>query len=215
MSISDWPGLGCQSAYAPLQVIGVNEYFGWFDIDGTTEDRAALGPFMRTVRACYPNQSIFVTEFGFGGNRNGPVEVRGTYLYQINSLQYHVGVFNALPWLSGAIYFPIQDFAARPDFAGGDPLGTPPWVDKYIVNALVDGGVGNLGRLSDLAADVLDRRGQCLSRRRHGVSVAAGLFASAQGGPRLLRGDDSHFIDCRWGDLRQCLRGRSERRRKG
>lgn len=134
MSISDWPGLGCQPAYAPLQIIGVNEYFGWFDIDGTTEDRAALGPFMRTVRACYPNQAIFVTEFGFGGNRNGPVEVRGTYLYQINSLQYHVGVFNALPWLSGAIYFPIQDFAARPDFAGGDPLGTPPWVDKGVLD---------------------------------------------------------------------------------
>ena len=65
MSISDWPGLACQPAYAPLQVIGVNEYFGWFDVgDGTTDDRAALAPFLRSVRACYPNQAIFVTEFG-------------------------------------------------------------------------------------------------------------------------------------------------------
>ena len=134
LSISDWPGLACQPAYAPLQVIGINEYFGWFDVQGTTEDRAALAPFMRSVRACYPNQAIFVTEFGFGGNRNGPVEVRGTYLYQINSLEYHVGVFNALTWLSGALYFPVQDFAARPDFSGGDPLGTPPWVDKGVLD---------------------------------------------------------------------------------
>jgi len=134
LAISDWPGVACQPAYAPLQVLGVNEYFGWFDVQGATEDRAALAPFMGSVRRCYPNQGIFVTEFGFGGNRNGPVEVRGTYLYQINSIQYHVGVFNALSWLSGAMYFPMQDFAARPDFTGGDPLGTPPWVDKGVLD---------------------------------------------------------------------------------
>ena len=29
-SISDWPGLACQRAYGPLDVIGFNEYFGWF-----------------------------------------------------------------------------------------------------------------------------------------------------------------------------------------
>jgi len=134
MAISSWPGVPCQAAYAPLQVIGINEYFGWFDVEGATEDRAALSPFMGSIHRCYPHQAIFVTEFGFGGNRNGPVEVRGTYLYQIDNLQYHVGVFNALSWLSGAMYFPLQDFAARPDYTGGDPLGTPPWVDKGVID---------------------------------------------------------------------------------
>jgi beta-glucuronidase len=116
-------------------VIGVNEYFGWFSAGGGTNDvRDELAPFMQSIRACYPNQGIFVSEFGFGGTRDGPVEVRGTYEYQMNSIQYHVGVFNGLPWLSGAIYFPIQDFAARPGFAGADPLGTPPWVDKGVLD---------------------------------------------------------------------------------
>jgi beta-glucuronidase len=89
---------------------------------------------MQSVRACYPTQGIFVSEFGFGGNRNGPVEVRGTYQYQINSIDYHVSVFNTLPWLSGAMYFPIQDFASRPGYDGSDPLGTPPWVDKGVLD---------------------------------------------------------------------------------
>ena len=47
MAISSWPGVSCQSAYAPLDVIGQNEYFGWFDAGGgTDDDRDALGPYL-------------------------------------------------------------------------------------------------------------------------------------------------------------------------
>jgi len=114
MAISDWPGVSCQRAYAPLDVIGVNEYFGWFDAGGgTTDDRAELGPFLDSVRDCYPKQALMVTEFGFDANRSGPVEVRGTYAFQDNSIQYHLGVFATKSWLSGAIYFALQDFAAK------------------------------------------------------------------------------------------------------
>ena len=34
MAITDWPGVPCQAAYAPLDVIGFNDYFGWFDAGG-------------------------------------------------------------------------------------------------------------------------------------------------------------------------------------
>jgi beta-glucuronidase len=112
MQISNWPGLGCQSAYGPLQVIGDNEYFGWFDAGGgSDDDRDALGPFLDTVRACYPTKAIFVSEFGFDANRDGPVEERGTYAFQANSVAYHLGAFASKPWLSGAIYFMLQDAA--------------------------------------------------------------------------------------------------------
>ena len=135
MAISDWPGVSCQRAYAPLDVIGVNEYFGWFDAGGgTTDDRAELGPFLDSVRDCYPKQALMVTEFGFDANRSGPVEVRGTYAFQDNSIQYHLGVFATKSWLSGAIYFALQDFAAKPGWDGGDPLGTPPFVAKGLVD---------------------------------------------------------------------------------
>ena len=80
MAISNWPGVACQKAYAPLDVIGDNEYFGWFDAGGGgDDDRDALGPFLDFVHACYPTKALMVTEFGFDANRDGPVEERGTY----------------------------------------------------------------------------------------------------------------------------------------
>jgi beta-glucuronidase len=135
MSISDWPGLACQTAYAPLDVIGFNEYFGWFDAGGgTTDDRDALSPFLDTFRACYPNKGLFITEFGFDANRDGPVEERGTYAFQANTVAYHLGVYASKPWLSGAFYFLLQDAATFPAYQGGNPWPTPPSDAKGLVN---------------------------------------------------------------------------------
>jgi beta-glucuronidase len=134
MAISDWPGVPCQPAYGPLDVLGFNDYFGWFDAGGgSTDDRDELSPFLDSFRACYPTKALFVTEFGFEANRNGPVEERGTYQFQTNSAQYHLQIFASKAWLSGASYFPLQDFAARPGWGGGDPWPNPPWVQKGLV----------------------------------------------------------------------------------
>lgn len=135
MAAANWPGVPCQNAYAPLDVVGINEYFGWFDAGGgSNDDRDELSPYLDQVRSCYPGQAVMVTEFGFGGERDGPVEDRGTYAYQANSLAFHLGVFNTKPWLSGAIYFPMQDFAVAPGYVGGDPMGTAPWVQKGMLD---------------------------------------------------------------------------------
>jgi beta-glucuronidase len=135
LDISSWPGVACQSAYARLDVIGLNEYFGWFDAGGgTTDDRDALGPFLDFLRTCYPTKAMVVTEFGFEGNRHGPVEERGTYEFQSNSVAYHLGVFASKPWLSGAIYWLLQDFASKPGWGGGDPFPNPPFVQKGLVD---------------------------------------------------------------------------------
>jgi beta-glucuronidase len=136
MAIKDWPGLGCQAAaYAPLDVIGVNEYFGWFDVGGgVTDDRDALGPFLDTVHQCMPNKSIIITEYGVDANRTGPVEERGTYAFQTNTAEFDLAVFAARPWLSGALYFPIQDYAAYPGYNGGNPLPSSPFNNKGLVD---------------------------------------------------------------------------------
>jgi beta-glucuronidase len=135
MAIADWPGVACSSAYKPLQIMGFNEYFGWFDAGGgSTDDRDSLSPFLDYLRACYPTKAIFVSEFGFEGSRNGPVEERGTYQNQVNQAAFHLTVFASKTWLSGAIWFALQDFAARPGWTGGDPLGTPPYVQKGLVS---------------------------------------------------------------------------------
>jgi beta-glucuronidase len=135
MAVSNWPGLGCQSAWQPLDVIGDNEYFGWFDAGGGgDDDRDALSPFLDTVRACYPKQAIFVTEFGFDGNRDGPVEERGTYEFQSNSVAYHLNVFATKSWLSGALYFVLQDYVAFPTYSGGNPWPDPPFNQKGLLD---------------------------------------------------------------------------------
>jgi beta-glucuronidase len=133
MAVSAWPGLACQHAYAPLDVVGFNDYFGWYDAGGgSTDDRDALSPFLDGFRACYPTKALFVTEFGFEANRDGPVEQRGTYAFQADSAAFHLGVFAGKTWLSGAMYFVLQDFAARPGWSGGDPWPDPPYVQKGV-----------------------------------------------------------------------------------
>ena len=136
-TISDWPGLACQTAaYAPLDILGISEYFGVFDTGGgTNDDRDALSPYLDTVRACYPKQALLVDEFGFDASRNGPVEEHGTYAWQANEAAFHLGVFATKPWLSGASYWILQDWVAWPGWDGGsDPLGTPPFVTKGLVD---------------------------------------------------------------------------------
>jgi beta-glucuronidase len=88
------------------------------------------------LRSCYSSKAIFITEFGFEGSRPGPVEVRGTYAFQDDSIAFHLGVFASKPWLSGAMYFALQDFAARPGYSGGDPVPHPPFVEKGVVDLL-------------------------------------------------------------------------------
>jgi beta-glucuronidase len=135
MAIMGIPGLVCDPAYAPLQVIGVNEYFGLFDEGGgLTDDRDVLSPFLDSLRACQPNKALFVTEFGFDGNRNGPVEEYGTYQFQANMLAYHLGVFASKTWLSGALVQILQDFLAYPSYNGGNPWPDSPINQKGLVD---------------------------------------------------------------------------------
>ena len=135
MQISDWPGVPCQRAYAPLDVIGFNDYFGWFDAGGgSTDDRDALSPFLDSFRSCYPDKALFISEFGFDANRDGPVEERGTYQFQSDAAAYHLRVFASKRWLSGAMYFLLQDAATTLGYRGGNPWPDPPFDQKGLID---------------------------------------------------------------------------------
>lgn len=135
IAIADFPGVACQPAYRSVDVIGFNDYFGWFQAGGGgTDDRDAFGPFLDTFRGCYPTKALFVSEFGVDANRPGPIDERGTYAFQSDYDAYALQVMASKPWLSGATYFTLQDFAARPGWAGGNPLGNPPFVQKGLVD---------------------------------------------------------------------------------
>ena len=132
LAIQGYPLAGCQAAYDPIQLLGVNSYFGWYPgPSGSIADRNQLSGFLDQMRACYPKQALMITEFGAEANRHGPVEERGTYEFQSDLMNYHLSVYATKPWLSGAIGM-LLAFHARPGWAGGNPYPDPPMHEKGV-----------------------------------------------------------------------------------
>lgn len=133
-AVASNPTLPCQKRFAPLDIIGFNEYFDWYPgEDGTMAERDNLGLFLEKVRRCHPDQAIAVTEFGAEANRIGPVEERGTYEFQQAFVNFHLEEIAKHPWLSGATYWALQEFRVRPNWDGGNPRPNPPFHQKGII----------------------------------------------------------------------------------
>jgi beta-glucuronidase len=134
LAVAGYPSAGCRPQYAPLDVIGVNEYFGWYPgPNGQIADRDGLSDFLDGIRACYPRKAILISEFGAEANRDGPVQERGTYQFQEDFVNYHLGVYAGKPWLSGAIYWALQEFRVRPNWDGGNPRPSSPIHQKGLL----------------------------------------------------------------------------------
>jgi beta-glucuronidase len=135
IAVAGYPAVGCQKkAYAPLDVIGVNEYFGWYPgPQGSIFDRTKLSAYLDQLRACYLQQALMITEFGAEANRDGPVEEKGTYAFQQDFVNFHLGVYAQKTWLSGAIYWALNEFRVRPAWEGGNPRPSPPLHQKGVL----------------------------------------------------------------------------------
>jgi beta-glucuronidase len=134
LAVAGYPSAGCRPQYAALDVIGINDYFGWYPgPNGQIADRDSLSDYLDTVRACYPDKAIFISEFGAEANRDGPVEEKGTYQYQQDFINYHLTVHDSKPWLSGSIYWALQEFRVRPNWDGGNPRPNPPIHEKGLL----------------------------------------------------------------------------------
>jgi beta-glucuronidase len=135
LAVAGYPAALCRStAYAPLDVLGLNDYFGWYaGPSGQIFDRANLSGYLDAARRCYRDKALVVSEFGAEANRTGPIEEKGTYSFQQDFVDYQLGVFATKPWLSGAIYWALQDFWVKPNWRGGDPRPSPPLFQKGLV----------------------------------------------------------------------------------
>jgi beta-glucuronidase len=134
LAVAGYPAAGCQNEYGPLDVLGINEYFGWYPgPNGQVADRTALSSYLDAVHACYPNKGLVITETGAEANRDGPVEEKGTYAFQQDFVNYHFGVYATKPWLSGAIYWALEEFRVRPGWQGGNPRPNPPIHQKGLI----------------------------------------------------------------------------------
>ena len=127
----------CQRAYAPLDVIGDQRVLRLVRRRRrrrpTTATRSARSstpsaPATRRRRSSSPSSGS--TAAATGRSRSAaPTQ------FQANSVAFHLGVFATKPWLSGAIYFALQDFAAWPGWTRRRPAWpTPPYVQKGLVD---------------------------------------------------------------------------------
>ncbi|MEA2424409.1 MAG: beta-glucuronidase [Thermoleophilaceae bacterium] len=135
MAFAGYPTKNYIPAFAPLDALGVNDYFGWYPGPiGQIVNRGALGQFLDRLHANYPRKALFVTEFGAEANRAGPRDEKGTYDFQKEFMRFHLATYAKRPWLSGAINWVLQDFKVRPQWTGGNPLPDSPWLRKGLID---------------------------------------------------------------------------------
>ena len=100
---------------------------------GSIFDRTKLSGYLDQVRNCYPEQAVMITEFGAEANRDGPVEEKGTWAFQQDFVNFHLGTYATKGWLSGAMYWALNEFKVRPGWEGGNPRPNPPVHQKGLL----------------------------------------------------------------------------------
>ena len=136
LAFPGYPTVGKQQLYTELDALGVNDYFGWYTgPQNSIADRSGLSSYLERLHDDYRNQALFVTEFGAEAARAGPVNEKGTYAFQQDFLTYHMGVFAQKPFLNGALVWILRDFKVKPGYDGGNPVPTPPYNAKGLVDA--------------------------------------------------------------------------------
>lgn len=120
-----------------LDVIGVNEYFGWYSASapGYRSSRTSdLSPYLDQVRRAFPRQGLFVTEFG--AEATVPGSGKGSFDYQTNFLRQHLAIHASKPYVFGSVIWALKDFRVTPGWQGGNSRAraTPPWNNKGLID---------------------------------------------------------------------------------
>jgi len=116
-----YPGYDRQVTYSKFDLLGVNSYFGWYPGKKAhpTGSLSELRPYLLRMRRLYPASAMIVTEFGAESTHAGPADVKETYAFQQRFVGDTLGVIDELPFMSGAIYWTLREFAVKPDWDGG------------------------------------------------------------------------------------------------
>lgn len=126
IDIKTRPWLPRQRTYESFDLIGINQYFGWYP---WVEDFNTLEPFLNLMRGYYPKQALVMTEFGAEGRPDmaaDPADVKGSYAFQTNHVARTIDLIDRLPFMSGAIHWTLREFEIFPGWRGGAINGPGP-----------------------------------------------------------------------------------------
>jgi hypothetical protein len=107
--------------YRHIDAVGATNYEGWYQdtLAGPDVIRARIQAWLDTLHATFPGKVLIVSEFGAEANDLNPPGSPGSEDFQANLLAEHISIYQATPWLTGALVWNLQDFALAPSFAGG------------------------------------------------------------------------------------------------
>lgn len=128
------------SVYRWLDVLGINEYFGWYDsyqadLVRPPTTTAELSGYLDEVHAANPNKPLMITEFGAESVRDGPARQPGSRQYQTRYVLQHLRIHGSKDYVAGSIHWALRDFRVDPTWTGGAPRdwSTPPWNNKSLI----------------------------------------------------------------------------------
>jgi hypothetical protein len=107
-----------QFTYHRFDMLGINQYFGWYRWVENFDD---LPLYLQEMRDLYPQLALVMTEFGAEARpelANAPVTTKGSYAFQSMHIERTMDVADAAP-ISGAIYWTLREFEIFPGWRGG------------------------------------------------------------------------------------------------
>jgi len=120
IAIRTIPGTAKQKIYDKLDIIGFNHYLGWYPCPPARQTSLEQLPgFIDKLRRDYPNQGIMMSEFGAEATRDGAATDKDTFAFQSEYVRKTLDIVDRRPYLGGAIYWALREFAVRPVWDGG------------------------------------------------------------------------------------------------
>jgi beta-galactosidase/beta-glucuronidase len=107
-----------QFTYHDFDMLGINQYFGWYRWVSNFDD---LPLYLQEMRDLYPQLALVMTEFGAEARpelADAPETQKGSYAFQSFHFQRTMDVADAAS-LSGAIYWTVREFEIFPGWRGG------------------------------------------------------------------------------------------------
>jgi hypothetical protein len=130
LDIYCYPNYPPQKIYSKLDVIGISSYFGWYSgpLGHPIVNFSQLQPYLELQHRRYPQQALAISEFGAESLFDGPAATKGSYEFQSAYLRSTFGVLDQIPFMNGAIYWTLREFAVSPGWTGGVtlPVGDDP-----------------------------------------------------------------------------------------